>query len=80
LKKGSFPIDLWYLESHNHDFENNKFQMRTAHFSQLIWKNSKFIGVGFSKNKISGANYLVINYYPAGNIDDEYKMNVFTKI
>jgi len=54
--------------------------MRTAHFSQLIWKNSKFIGVGFSKNKISGANFLVINYFPCGNIDDEYKINVFKKI
>ena len=59
--------------------EGNKKQInnfsKIKHFIQIIWKNTKEIGIGYSelnnKKKI-----LVILYYPAGNIFEEFDNNI----
>ena len=59
--------------------EGNKKQIKNfskiKHFTQIIWKNTKEIGIGYSelnnKEKI-----LVILYYPAGNIFEEFNENI----
>ena len=59
--------------------EGNKKQIKNfskiKHFTQIIWKNTKEIGIGYSelndKEKI-----LVILYYPAGNIFEEFDNNI----
>ena len=59
--------------------EGNKIQInnfsKIKHFTQIIWKNTKEIGIGYSelnnKEKI-----LVILYYPAGNIFEEFNENI----
>lgn len=72
-----FPVDLWYAESLKYDYSINEFQPEAAHFSQLVWKDTQAIGIGFSKSQ-TGC-YLVVNYYPAGNIDNEFEANVIRK-
>ena len=47
----------------------------TGHFSQVVWKDSKEIGVGRSKTK-DGKIVVVTNYRPAGNITGSYTTNV----
>ena len=59
--------------------EGNKKQIKNfskiKHFTQIIWKNTEEIGIGYSelnnKEKI-----LVILYYPAGNIFEEFNENI----
>ena len=59
--------------------EGNKKQIKNfskiKHFTQIVWKNTKEIGIGYSelnnKEKI-----LVILYYPAGNIFEEFNENI----
>jgi hypothetical protein len=59
--------------------EGNKKQInnfsKIKHFTQIIWKNTEEIGIGYSelnnKEKI-----LVILYYPAGNIFEEFDNNI----
>jgi hypothetical protein len=59
--------------------EGNKKQIKNfskiKHFTQIIWKNTEEIGIGYSelnnKEKI-----LVILYYPAGNIFEEFDNNI----
>ena len=66
----------WYNESKKYDYTNYyKFQKGTGHFTQMIWKNTEEIGIGFEKN--DDKMYVVAYYYPAGNIFNEFESNVF---
>ena len=47
-----------------------------SNFSQMVWKNTDYIGFGMEKSS-NGKYFYVINYYPTGNIDGEFKKNVF---
>ena len=47
-----------------------------SNFTQIIWKNSKYIGIGCSKTRDNNI-YIVINFYPPGNINNEFLLNVF---
>lgn len=48
--------------------------------TQLLWKKSKLMGVGVSKNK-SGSIFIVANYNPRGNVYGFFEENLpkFTK-
>ena len=45
-------------------------------FTQMVWKNSTHVGFGIAKSN-EGKYFYVINYFPTGNIDGEFKKNVF---
>ena len=51
------------------------YSSKTKHFTQIIWKNTKEIGFGYSKLN-NGQNIFVVYYYPAGNIFSEFKENI----
>lgn len=46
-----------------------------GHFSQVVWKETKELGVGIAESKC-GLYYICCNYYPAGNVEGKYKENV----
>ena len=52
--------------------------MKTGHFTQLIWKDSKQLGVGVAKSR-KGFTKLVAKYKPAGNVIGSYTQNVLSK-
>jgi len=43
-------------------------------FTQLIWKNSKLLGVGCASR--GNSKYVVANYEPSGNVIGQFRMNV----
>lgn len=47
----------------------------TGHFSQIIWKDTEQIGVGIAES-VKGNVYVVCNYYPKGNVIENFKNNV----
>ena len=65
----------WYNVKKNYKFGSNKYIEGTGHFTQLIWKNTKYIGFGYEEDD-NGNIYFVANYYPAGNIFNEFGENV----
>uniref|UniRef100_A0A0L8HZI0 SCP domain-containing protein n=1 Tax=Octopus bimaculoides TaxID=37653 RepID=A0A0L8HZI0_OCTBM len=73
---GSEVADLWYSQVKNFDFSHYKHRMDTGHFTQLVWKNSQYIGIGKAGNSV-GAVAVVVFYFPAGNIQEELQDNVF---
>lgn len=79
IKKSLFDIEkvcqTWYSEGNNYDYNQNKYMSNTGHFTQIIWKETKKVGFGYSESK-DGNIYFVANYYPAGNIFNEFKKNV----
>lgn len=76
---GFLPVDSWYGESYNYDYENPRNSSGvTGHFTQLVWKGSKELGVGCAKSR-DGSYYVVCNYHPAGNWVGEERENVFPR-
>ena len=70
---GEKIIEEWYEESQGYDYKKD-FQKDKIHFSQLIWKSSKFVGFGVNYNDEKFC--FVTLYSPAGNIIGKYKKNV----
>ena len=64
----------WYNEYKKYDFDLNKFQKDSIHFTQLVWKATKEIGFGFYFNNDNFSS--VALYYPCGNVLGEFSKNV----
>ncbi|CAD7077936.1 unnamed protein product [Hermetia illucens] len=72
---GREPVEHWYSEVDNHAFGREPTTLRTGHFTQVVWKDSREIGVGQAKNR-SGQVYVVVNYDPPGNFIGSFAENV----
>lgn len=66
--------DLMYAEKQYYDYSNPIFSYTTGHFTQMVWKNSKEIGIGAYKNESIIA--FVVNYHPPGNYYNDFTENV----
>jgi pathogenesis-related protein 1 len=70
------PIDAsveWYSEIKLYKYTQvtEKNWEATGHYTQMIWDNSKEVGVGVSICP-NGGIIIVANYYPAGNYLRQY--------
>lgn len=62
------------------DFKTEKPNHGTGHFTQVVWKDSKILGIGKytkeDKLKNMYCTYIVARYRPAGNWAGQYTSNV----
>ncbi|XP_046638515.1 Golgi-associated plant pathogenesis-related protein 1-like [Daphnia pulicaria] len=72
---GKIPVDSFYAEIKDYNFNAPGFSMKTGHFTQVVWKSSKLMGVGVAKGS-NGVTYVVVNYYPPGNYYGQFPANV----
>jgi len=72
---GKYAVDSWYNEIKDYNFNHPEGCSGTGHFTQLVWKGSKQLGIGCAQSS-DGSYYVVANYYPAGNWVGNYKNNV----
>jgi hypothetical protein len=68
-------VRSWYSEVLDYNFHSNLFQPKAGHFTQLVWKETEYLGFGLAKSE-KGDFYAVAFYYPAGNFESEYFNNV----
>ncbi|XP_030373573.1 Golgi-associated plant pathogenesis-related protein 1-like [Scaptodrosophila lebanonensis] len=76
--RSSNPVEcvkMWYDEMKDYDFKKPKFSSATGHFTQMLWRSSKEMGVGKAKSS-GGLIYVVARYKPAGNVVGKFKENV----
>lgn len=68
---GSYPVDDWYEEIKDYNFETGKSNGGvTGHFTQVVWKDSKELGIGYY---CEGTSCVVVgNYFPGGNFNNDY--------
>lgn len=85
LFAGTGPLDLrvamekWFLEHLDYDFQNNSCDedKMCGHYTQMVWAGTHRVGCAFHIcNSMEGLDwerisFLVCNYYPAGNYEDE---------
>ena len=65
----------WANERNNFDFRQKGYKEQNKHFTQMIWKDTKIVGFGFSSSS-NEKNYFVSFYFPAGNIFNEFDRNI----
>jgi len=52
-------------------------QSQAGHFTQVVWKDSRELGVGRAFSDDEQRVFVVCNYFPAGNIIGRFAQNVF---
>jgi glioma pathogenesis-related protein 2 len=72
---GVSPVQSWYDEVKSYNYSKPGFSMETGHFTQVVWKNSKKLGCGKAKAK-DGKVFVVCNYDPPGNYQNQFPQNV----
>merc|ERR1712038_1286108 len=75
VMKGNEPVESWYSEVKTHKYGGKPRTNETGHFTQVVWKDTKELGMGVAKSK-SGKVFVVTNYSPPGNFIGKYKENV----
>ena len=61
-----------------YNFKNKIAESGTGHFTQVVWKSAKKIGIA-KQTRMHGnlkCTYIVARYSPAGNVHGEFKKNV----
>lgn len=69
--------DVLYSEVNKYNYDNSESNKKTNlvnEFTQIVWKNTKFIGCGIAHSKYD--YWGVCIYSPAGNIAGSYSINV----
>lgn len=72
---GTVATKAFYDEIKDYNFDNGGFSMATGHFTQVVWRGSKNLGIGIAKSG-KGGTYVVANYDPPGNYYGQFKENV----
>ncbi|WAR31976.1 GAPR1-like protein [Mya arenaria] len=67
--------EQWYSEISKHDFSTEPRSLGSGHFTQMVWKGSREMGIGKAKTS-NGKVIVVANYRPAGNIVGHFVENV----
>ncbi|KAB0792093.1 hypothetical protein PPYR_14054 [Photinus pyralis] len=73
-ENGEKSVDRWYKEISKYTFGEEPTKSGTGHFTQVIWKSSKQLGVGTVAK--DGKVWVVANYDPRGNFKGKYRENV----
>ena len=73
---GSVPTQSWFDEIKDYDFTNPGFSMKTGHFTQVVWKNSKQLGVGIAFANNGNKAVVVANYSPPGNYMGQFPQQI----
>ncbi|XP_055620122.1 uncharacterized protein LOC129764730 [Toxorhynchites rutilus septentrionalis] len=80
---GQEVATYWYSTSRRYDYFKESHLLHTnvnsGHFSQMVWRASRYFGVSKSISK-TGKLFVVAYYYPSGNVMGEFSQNVLPPI
>jgi hypothetical protein len=71
-------VEKWYAEITKFSFTRPSVKPETRDFTQIIWKNSKEMGMGFVHTTDKKKTLVVALYSPAGNDKDKLQENLNT--
>uniref|UniRef100_A0AC34RID0 SCP domain-containing protein n=1 Tax=Panagrolaimus sp. JU765 TaxID=591449 RepID=A0AC34RID0_9BILA len=66
---------MWYSEIKDVNYGNLEANTSCYHFTQLVWQNSRKLGIGIAISS-SGMCYVVANFDPPGNVLTQFNENV----
>lgn len=68
--------DAWYTEITKFSFSSPSIKPETRDFTQMIWKNSKNLGLGFAHTADKKKTLVVALYSPPGNDEHTLRENL----
>jgi uncharacterized protein YkwD len=75
-RSASSAVDAWYKEVNVYNYAKPGFASATAHFTQMVWKDTKQIGCGVARCYLGTVRLWVCRYGPTGNWAGKYPQNV----
>ncbi len=75
-RSAASAVDAWYKEVNDYNYEKPGFAASTAHFTQMVWRDTKQIGCGVEKCFLGTVRLWVCRYGPTGNWAGKYPQNV----
>ena len=70
-------VSFWYAEVNKYDFSSPGFSLENGHFTQLVWRKTREIGIGCARSENGdGLSYVVARYWPPGNVVTAFEENV----
>ncbi|XP_076135726.1 GLI pathogenesis-related 2, like [Alosa pseudoharengus] len=80
-QSGKDVSDRWYNEVQQYNFNRPGFNSGTGHFTAMVWKSSRKMGVGKAQAS-DGSTFVVARYTPAGNIINQghFEANVLANV
>lgn len=67
-------VQMWYDEVSLYDYGNPVFSRETGHFTQVVWKASTQLGIGFATQ--GDIRVVVALYTLHGNVRTQFETNV----
>ena len=75
--KATDAVSFWYAEVDKYDFSSPGFSLECGHFTQVVWRKTREIGVGCARSEDGdGLVYVVARYWPPGNVTNAFEENV----
>lgn len=78
-RAGAEATNLWYAEVNSYSFSDPRISPQTDSFTQVIWKNSRKLGMGCARDLQTNDLYVVALYDPKGNEETGLRSNVINK-
>lgn len=77
---GREAVSTWYNEMKNYSWSRPGYSGNTGHFTQVLWKDSRELGVGMATD--GKRAFVVGQYRPAGNMNmpGYFEKNVLPKV
>lgn len=76
-------VNMWYDGIKDYNFQRPGFKDKTGGFTQLVWRGSEFVGCAMVQDDEKDRDYyqtfIVCNYWPPGNVGEQYGLNVLPK-
>ncbi|CAF2128841.1 unnamed protein product [Rotaria magnacalcarata] len=69
-------VRTWYDEIQFYDYNKPVYNASTGHFTQIVWRESKILGVGYASARKGAKMFVVAQYGPAGNHRFKFSTNV----
>jgi hypothetical protein len=66
----------WYSEAPLYNYDQPGYTKNTAHFFQIVWKDTEKLGIGFDFAREGCKMYVVAQYGPPGNYVFDFSNNV----
>ncbi|CAL8143320.1 unnamed protein product [Orchesella dallaii] len=63
-------IKRWYDEIKDYKWGNPGFSLKTGHFTAVVWKATKQVGIGVAQNSKTKKYFVVAHYSPPGNMNN----------
>ncbi|VDK69074.1 unnamed protein product [Litomosoides sigmodontis] len=77
LPSGTEITEFWAREAEDFDFERPRWNSKTQHFTQIVWKETYEMGIARQWNTSNNCVAAVAMYRPCGNSNAPGKLNYY---